>query len=313
MITFPTILKNELPYSVISRAISYYGSADLLSHLINCKFSYSLYGFDDSLLISKYSSNQNLSLTDIILNNTIAPLILPFYRCYSNTTIKKIDCNSLYDLVVYRKEFARHLYMSEFFGKINSRFHSKNNLYLRFCRDCAYEQKYNFGFYYWMRDHTSDFIYVCPIHKTALYRTEIKISDIKKYRLYIPLTDYLINHSEQIKIKSWHINLANYANDLLYHPTIIMPDIQYFRNYYINIMKKYFFTSYRKFFGSIIISSMKSIADINPDTYFSINSSLKKYYITSQFWYVHAILHYVFSLSKSISTIINEYDVLTNN
>lgn len=123
-------------------------------------------------LVSRLPAQSNVSVEDIVSNNTLLAYFTTFMPEYMATSVRAAMCG----------ESASGIKMS--IGLMASRLGGSNQL--RFCRICAQEEYVTTGQPYWHRTHQLPGVWVCTVHKQTLCVLDAETTQLKRQRLFLP-------------------------------------------------------------------------------------------------------------------------------
>lgn len=208
--TFPTVLDDELVYSVLCRffdrsgILSYRHAAEalFLNKMAKPVIEFVNEYTDDVLaLLLKHNS-----MEELILQHTMAPYYMRFLDLPRRTAAMKA-------LTSMDNSYWQHLLLpsNRTKGKDTKR-------YLRFCPICAREDRARHGETYWHRSHQLRHIDVCPIHGCSLKESEIAITTegppaLVSAESVVPLQYDALPCENELQLR-----LAQYVNDVFHAP-----------------------------------------------------------------------------------------------
>lgn len=163
---FPEIYPDELVYSWLSRYFVYSGCTNnrmLLSQLFYSKSSNPSIEFIGHLNeVAEQQITQVHSMDDLILNHTM----FPQYARFLTAEKRKVALTELKCYCDPHKVFT-----------ILPR--NEDELWLKYCPQCAAEDRKVYGETYWHRTHQIRNMMICPIHKCKLINSEVDVRSEK--------------------------------------------------------------------------------------------------------------------------------------
>lgn len=163
---FPEIYPDELVYSWLSRYFVYSGCTNnrmLLSQLFYSKSSNPSIEFIGHLNeVAEQQITQVYSMDDLILNHTM----FPQYARFLTAEKRKMALAELKCYCDPHKVFT-----------ILPR--NEDELWLKYCPQCAAEDRKVYGETYWHRTHQIRNMMICPIHKCKLINSEVDVRSEK--------------------------------------------------------------------------------------------------------------------------------------
>lgn len=163
---FPEIYPDELVYSWLSRYFVYSGCTNnrmLLSQLFYSKSSNPSIEFIGHLNeVAEQQITQVHSMDDLILNHTM----FPQYAGFLTAEKRKVALTELKCYCDPHKVFT-----------ILPR--NEDELWLKYCPQCAAEDRKVYGETYWHRTHQIRNMMICPIHKCKLINSEVDVRSEK--------------------------------------------------------------------------------------------------------------------------------------
>lgn len=255
----PEIYPDELVYSWLSRYFVYSGCTNnrmLLSQLLYSKSNNPSIEFIGHLNgAAEQQITQVYSMDNLILNHTM----FPQYARFLPTDKRKTALTELKRYCDPHKVFT-----------ILPR--NEKELWLKYCPQCAAEDRKTYGETYWHRTHQIRNMMICPIHKCKLINSEVDIRSEKIFAFNpaemaiknaIPV---LVDDMEQIKFTKYvndlfNVNMMDYDKGNI-KTTIYnaMTKTQYMKGKHRNMSQ--FSEDLRLYFKEIEINSIASIHQI---------------------------------------------------
>lgn len=217
MINFPTPLPDEILYSVFARYHACSGNESIQRTLkdlfLNSNVAAMTAYTGQLYTLHTQIPGKAIPISYLIENHTLVPYYRPF--------IPENRYNQILHKLVH--ENCQSIYMR--MGLPPSGV--KNPLFLRYCSQCVYADRLNFGVAYWHRVHQLPGVTVCVEHQCCLLNSSIRYAQKEKKHGFIPIESILSsNIPTAIHGNHKEITIAQKSVDLLrraYKP--INPDV----------------------------------------------------------------------------------------
>lgn len=198
----PEIYPDELVYSWLSRYFVYSGCTNnrmLLSQLLyNTKNNPSVEFIGHLSKAAEQQIEEVYSMDDLILKHTMFPQYARFLPVDKRKTAFT--------------ELKRYCDPHKVFTILPR---NEKELWLKYCPQCAAEDRKTYGETYWHRTHQIRNIVICPIHKCKLVNSEVDIRSEKIFAFNPAevavknVTPVLVDNMEQIKFAKYVSDLFN--------------------------------------------------------------------------------------------------------
>ncbi|WP_419877521.1 TnsD family Tn7-like transposition protein [Brevibacillus centrosporus] len=231
---FPTPYPDELLYSVFARY-------HVWSRNRSCKATIKdLFGRDTVTAVIDFPNNlrmvcDQLSTESILTpeylvqHHTLFPLFRPFLPEKRVTQILQVMKGE-----GYGKRQNIHLKIGVMGSDISI------PQFLRYCKECFYNDIDKYGEPYWHRSHQVPGVIVCATHRTPLRESTVAWSSRQNKQGFISLTEDKMNNKEQLEFQSIHehaYELADEVHWLLQHE-LRTNGLENMRAYYIEKLKR---------------------------------------------------------------------------
>lgn len=228
---FPSFFNDELLYSALARYHKRSGN-------INCKETLvTLFGKSTLSAVVDFPANLETLCKNIVTNkytpdylidnHTLFPYYQPFLSDNKILTIKEQMAFGNSD----------HLYLS--LGLAPSKV--KGPDYLRYCLSCYQGEVERYGEAYWHRTCQLPGVLVCPIHKTALFTSDIPIRNKQHKHQFFTLDEQRIELGKKIAISESHFGYLLFIAEQslrLLNESNLLTGIEKIRQFYLLELKE---------------------------------------------------------------------------